>query len=128
MTLALPEFDQDHLAAAIEALPAQLLDHLPFGAILLDADGEVLVFSGAEKRLSGFGDRPAVGQHFFTRIAPCMDAPGFRGRVERALAAGMADIEFGWVGDFGSAERELRVRVQPAAGGGCWIFLHRVTD
>ena len=124
----LPGFDQDDLAAAIERLPLEVLDRLPYGAIRLDADGAVLVFSGAEKRLSGFGDLPALGLHFFTRIAPCMDGPGFRGRIERALAAGLADLEFGWVGDFADAEREVRVRVQPASGGGCWIFIHRETS
>lgn len=37
-----------------------------------------------------------------------------------------AQIAFGWVGDFGSAERELRLRVQPASDGG-WIFVRRET-
>ena len=127
MTDKPPGFDQPDLAAAIERLPVEALDVLPFGAIRLDADGTVVVFSGSEKRLSGYGDRPALGRHFFTRIAPCMDTPAFHGRIARALAAGNADIEFGWIGDFGSAERELRVRVQPATGGGCWIFLRRET-
>ncbi len=123
----LPGFDQDDLSAAIERLPAEDLDALPFGAIRLNADGDVLVFSGSEKRLSGYGDRPALGRHFFTQIAPCMDKSSFHNRIERALAAGNADIEFGWIGDFGSAERALRVRVVPASGGGCWIFLKRET-
>ncbi len=127
MTEKLPRFDQDDLAAAVERLSADALDALPFGAIRLDAEGEVTVFSGSEKRLSGYGDRPALGRHFFTRIAPCMDTPGFRGRIERALAAGEADIEFGWIGDFASAERALHVRVQPATGGGCWLFIRRET-
>ena len=126
MTNTFPGFDHDDLAAAIERLPVEALDALPFGAVRLNADGDVVVFSGAEKRLSGYGDRPALGRHFFTRIAPCMDTPGFRGRIERALAAGDVDIEFGWVGDFSDAGRELRVRVQPASGGGCWIFMQRV--
>lgn len=127
MTEKLPRFDQDDLVAAVERLSAEALDALPFGAIRLDAAGKVTVFSGSEKRLSGYGERPALGRHFFTRIAPCMDAPGFRGRIERAVAAGEAEIEFGWIGDFGSAERELRVRVQPAADGGCWLFIRRET-
>jgi photoactive yellow protein len=127
MTGTLPGFDHDDLAAAIERLPAEALDSLPFGAIRLNPDGEVVVFSGAEKRLSGYGDRPTLGRHFFTQIAPCMGTQRFRGRIERALAAGEADIEFGWVGDFGDAGRQLRVRVQPASGGGCWIFMQRET-
>lgn len=128
MTDTLPNFEQDKLAATIEQMPVAALDDLSFGAIRLDADGQVVVFSGAEKRLSGYGDRPVLGRHFFTQIAPCMDQPSFRGRVERAIATGDADIEFGWIGDFGSADRGLRVRVQPATGGGCWIFIKREAD
>ena len=127
MTETLPDFDHDDLAAAIERLPVEALDALSFGAVRLNADGEVVVFNGAEKRLSGYGNRPALGRLFFTQIAPCMDVPGFRGRIERALAAGDADIEFGWVGDFSDAGRELRVRVQSASSGGCWIFMQRET-
>jgi len=127
MTGTLPDLDQDDLAAAIERLPPEALNTLPFGAIRLNAGGEVVVFNDAEKRLSGFGDRPALGRHFFTQIAPCMNQPGFRGRIDRALAAGDAEIEFGWIGDFSSPERELRVRVTPATGGGCWILIRRET-
>lgn len=121
----LPSFDQPDLARAVEALPVQALDTLPFGAIRLDAEGMVRVYSGAERRLSGSGDRPRLGLDFFREVAPCMDTPRYRGRIDKALAAGTLDIEFGWTGDFADAERSLRVRVQSATGGGCWIFMRR---
>jgi hypothetical protein len=54
-----------------------------------------------------------------------MDHPRFRGRIDRALAEGKLDVEFGWTGDFEDAARTLRVRVQSATGGGCWIFMER---
>lgn len=123
--LPLPSFDQPDLARAVEGLPIGALDDLPFGAIRLDAEGVVRVYSGAERRLSGSGDRPRLGLHFFREVAPCMDGPRYRGRIERAMEAGGLDLEFGWTGDFGDAERSLRVRVQSAAGGGCWIFMRR---
>jgi photoactive yellow protein len=122
---ALPSFEQPDLARAVEALPVQALDGLPFGAIRLDADGIVRVYSGAERRLSGSGDRARLGLHFFREVAPCMDGPRYRGRIERAIAEGRLDVEFGWTGDFDDAERSMRVRVQPASGGGCWIFMQR---
>ncbi len=49
----------------------------------------------------------------------------FRGRIDRALAAGTLDIAFDHVGDFDDDTRLLHVRVQPAQGGGCWIFMAR---
>lgn len=125
MTLPLPTFDTPELARAVEALDAAAIDTLPFGAIRLDDAGIVRYYSRAEARLSGHGDRPAVDRAFFTEVAPCMDTPGYRGRIERALAGGRLDIEFGHLGDFGDRERELRVRVQSATGGGVWIFMQR---
>jgi len=91
----------------------------------LNAKGETEVFSASERRLSGFGDRPALGHNFFTQIAPCMSKPSYRGRIERALGAGALDLEFTHVGDFADSERELTVRVQSASGGGYWIFMRR---
>src|SRR4051812_45996772 len=54
----LPAFDTPQLAKAVEALPVAMLDLLPYGAIRVDAAGIVRVYSGAERRLSGSGDRP----------------------------------------------------------------------
>jgi photoactive yellow protein len=117
--------DMDALAEAVERLPKEAVDALPFGAIRLDESGQVTFYSAAEAKLSGYGSRPALGKAFFVEMAPCMDSPAFRGRIERAKAAGKYDLEFGWVGDFSDRSRELRVRIQPASDGGCWIFIQR---
>jgi photoactive yellow protein len=119
-----PDFDEPHLAEAVGKLPAEAVNALPYGAVRLDADGRVIFFSDAERRLSGY-KKPPIGLSFFTEIAPCMNNPAFRGRIDRALAAGSLNIAFAHVGDFDDATRELDVRVQSAAGGGCWIFLRR---
>lgn len=121
----LPAFDDPALAARVEALPAEAIDRLPFGAIRLDADGVVTFYSAAERRLSGSGDLARLGGRFFAEIAPCMDNDGYRGRIEAARAAGRLDLEFTHIGDFDDRERELTVRVQSATGGGVWIFMRR---
>lgn len=122
---ALPDFDTPALARAIEALPPSVVDGLPFGAIRLGVDGAVAYYSAAERRLSGSGLHDRIGLDFFGRVAPCMDNPDFRGRVERASAAGTLDLEFTHIGDFEDRDRELTVRIQPASVGGYWIFLRR---
>lgn len=122
---ALPAFDDPDLAAAVERLPEDAVDALPFGAIRVDAAGLVRFYSAAERRLSGSGDRPRIGLSFFGTVAPCMDTPEFRGRIERQLAAGQLDVEFGWTGDFGDGDRGLDVRAQSASDGGYWIFMRR---
>lgn len=117
-------FERADLARAVEALSEAEIDALPFGAIRLDAAGEVSFYSEAERRQSGFR-RAAVGRNFFADIAPCLDNSAFRGRIDQAIAAGRLDISFDHVGDFPNGERDVavRVRVQSAAQGGCWIFM-----
>jgi photoactive yellow protein len=119
-----PDFDEPQLAKAVERLSPQEVHALPFGAIRLDAEGTVTFYSDAERRLSGYR-KEVVGRTFFTDIAPCMNNPGFKGRIDRALEAGKLDIKFGFTGDMPAATMDLDVRVQSAAGGGCWIFLRR---
>ena len=118
-------FDQPDLARVVETLTTLDIDALPFGTVRLDQDGKVVLFSEAEARLSGFGSRPRIGLAFFTEIAPCMNTESFRGRAERAIAAGTLDVEFTHIGDFNDRDRELTVKIQSAADGGMWIFLRR---
>lgn len=124
-TRELPDFDDSQLAMAIEALPSEIVDALPYGAIRLGDDGKVEYYSAAERRLSGSGNHDRLGLDFFSKIAPCMDNPDFRGRVERARASGILDLEFSHVGDFEDRDRELTVRIQSASTGGYWIFMRR---
>jgi photoactive yellow protein len=119
-------FDTPNLAKVIEQLSVDDINQLPFGAIKLNAAGLVEFYSAREAALSGRGDRPVLGLAFFTKIAPCMDTPQFRGQIEAAIARGRLDAEFTHVGDFSDADRELAVRAQSASDGGFWLFLKRL--
>lgn len=121
----LPDYDAPDLAALIEKLDEKDIDALPFGAIRLDEAGIVRFYSQAERRLSGSGDRPRIGHDFFATIAPCMDNDNFRGRIEKARAAGTLDLEFTHIGDFADDDRELTVRIQSSSDRGIWIFMRR---
>nr|WP_294520692.1 PAS domain-containing protein [uncultured Rhodopila sp.] len=121
---SVPDFDEPQLAKAVERLTPEEVHALPYGAVRLDAEGTVTFYSDAERRLSGYR-KDVVGRTFFTEIAPCMNNPGFKGRIDKALAAGKLDIAFGFTGDMPTAAMDLDVRVQSATGGGCWIFLRR---
>jgi photoactive yellow protein len=126
MNPALPAFDDPDLAARVEAMNAEQINALPFGAIRIDADGVVRHYSAREAELSGFGERTAIGRDFFTRMAPCMDSPMVRGRIEKALAERTLDIRISHVGDFTDRQRLLELRAVSATSGGFWLFLRRV--
>lgn len=124
MTVAI-DFDEVALARAVERLSDAERDALPFGVVKLDAAGAVTFYSKTEAVQSGFKKRPAVGRDFFLEIAPCMNTPALKGRIDAARQAGKVDVEIGWVGDFDDPDAEMRIRAQSAADGGLWIFLQR---
>jgi photoactive yellow protein len=115
------------LPRTVERLSIEALNALPFGVIRLDPTGRVTFFSRTESKQSGFGDRNALGRNFFTDLAPCMGSDAFQRRIDQALAAGTLDLTFEQIGDFDDAERELRVRVASATGGGQWVFIQRMS-
>jgi photoactive yellow protein len=121
----LPDFETPRLAEAVEALTQAQIDVLPFGVIGLDPQGVVRLYSKTEATMSGWGTRPTLVRDFFTDVAPCMNNDYFRGRIDKARAAGKLDIRFTFVGDFSDRNRELTVRVQSAKDGGTWIFHKR---
>ncbi len=122
---SLPDFETKKLAEALEALTADEIDQLPFGVIAIDPQGVVQVFSKIEAKLSGYGARPAIGKVFFTDVAPCMNNAHFKGRIDKARAAGTLNVSFTFVGDFEDSNRELSIRVQSAKDGGAWIAIRR---
>jgi photoactive yellow protein len=121
-----PEFDAPDIALCIEAMTAEQIDALPFGVIRIDADGVVRHYSAREAALSGFAPRDAIGLEFFARMAPCMNSPLIRGRIEKALAQRTLDMRMSHVGDFSDRQRLLDLRAVSATQGGFWLFLRRV--
>jgi hypothetical protein len=55
-----------------------------------------------------------------------MGTEDFQRRLDRAMAAGTLDITFEQLGDFDDTEREFRVRITSATGGGLWLFIQRL--
>lgn len=122
------DIDSPDLPAAIAACTDTELNALGFGVIRVDATGIVTFYSDVERRLSGWR-KEAVSRNFFTEMAPCLNTPAFRGRIERAIAGGSLDIAFDDVMDLPSGARDVerRVRVVSAPGGGYWILLQTYT-
>jgi len=117
------DFDAPDLAARAERASLFELDHLPFGVIRIARDGTVQFYSATEARLSGYCEIP-LGKNLFA-ISSCLGSDAFRGRIERAMEQGPVDLEIGWPGDYGDAQRELRIRVQSSGSGGFWLFIER---
>lgn len=120
---SLPDFNTPNLAEAVEALSPEELDELPFGAVCLDPQGRVRVYNKARAEQGGRGAMPTKGLSYFAEVAPCLDNGYFKGRIDKARAAGALNLTFSFIGDFMDRNRELAVRVQSARDGGTWIFM-----
>jgi photoactive yellow protein len=120
-----PIFTTANLARTVEALSPNAIDQLPFGTIKLSPTGVVQLYSRREVELSGNRGTPPLGLAFFTELAPCMNTPKVKGRIDAAIASGKLDAEFTHIGDFSDREREITIRAQSASDGGVWLFLKR---
>lgn len=80
--------ETEHRMDSVERLAAMSIDEvddLPYGFIVLDAEGQVLLYNRYEARMSRIAPEQVVGQNFFRDIAPCTRVEAFYGRF-RALA------------------------------------------
>ena len=122
------DLDRPDLAQAIEQLSEEEINTLPFGVVRLDAAGAVVFYSAYERWQTGLRTE-AISRSFFAEIAPCLDTPRFRGRIEQALAQGRLDIAFDYTADLPSGAQDVdqHMRIVSASAGGCWIA-HRLDD
>ena len=123
MASAFVSFDAPDLAARVEYLRPTERDALPFGVIELDREGQILIYSATEARLSGYGEEP-LGKNFFA-VGESPNCGELRQRIMQAIERGPVDMEFGWIGGRGASRRELRLRVLSSRRGGVWIFVER---
>lgn len=72
--------------AQLARLSGAELDRLPFGAIRLDRDGNIVHFNAAEARITGYKPEKLIGKNFFTEVAPCTNVREFAGRFREGVA------------------------------------------
>ncbi|XXT16621.1 PAS domain-containing protein [Sorangium sp. So ce429] len=72
-------------AERLAEMTSDEVDDLPYGFIMLDEDGVVLLYNRYEQRMSRLPSERVVGRNFFQEIAPCTRVEAFLGRF-RALA------------------------------------------
>lgn len=95
-----------------------LLDELPVGVLLLDAEGVVRWASAAESALADRGAADLVGRDFFRELAPTLEGEGI-GEHFRARVAGegvAVETETLLPGPRGNRYARLVIRSRPWAG------------
>lgn len=70
------------------------LDALPYGLIVLDADGRVLFYNETESRYAGYEREDVLGKNFFLDVAPCTRVKEFQGRFLDFVAGKLGPVAF----------------------------------
>jgi photoactive yellow protein len=93
----------------IDRMSVQELDALPFGAIRLDRDGNILTYNMTESRLTGRDPKRVIGRNFFSDVAPCTNVQAFAGRFREGVAKKEMHAIFPYRFDFQMAPRDVTV-------------------
>jgi len=103
----------------IEALTREEVDDLPYGLMIFDHRGTVLLYNRYEARMSRRAPEEVVGQSWFDEVAPCTRVQAFRGRFEAFVARGALDevLRFDFRFYFLHGAQDVAVQLTHAPGG-----------
>jgi photoactive yellow protein len=87
---AAPGFDLGY----INQVPAEELERLPYGLIVLDTEGNVLFYNETESKLAGFARERVLGKNFFREVAPCARVQAFEGRFKEFVEGKLGRVTF----------------------------------
>lgn len=108
----------------VNGLPEEKLNDLPFGAIRLDKDGNILSFNKYEANLTGRDPKRVIGKNFFRQVAPCTNVQAFAGRYREGVEKGDLHVVFPYKFDFEMAPRDVTVTLFYSKNTGQgWVFV-----
>lgn len=95
------------------SLLSTLFEALPVGVVVLDAQGQVVVYNREEERLAQRSRERVIGRRFFHEVAPCMNVKELGLNFERNVGREPLDvaIEFSFPFPFLAQPRDVSVRM-----------------
>lgn len=100
---------------------------LPFGAILVDREGNILKYNKAESFIAGRQPEAVTGKNFFNDVAPCSKGHQFQAKFQQGVSSGQVNTVFEYVFDYKMEPTKVRVHMKSATvGEGIWIFVKRL--
>jgi photoactive yellow protein len=120
------KFGADDLENRLAADPSRA-ELLPFGAIMIDQQGDVLRYNHVESGITGRSVSEVVGKNFFNDIAPCAKGQIFYNHFFRAVADGQVNTMFDYQFAYKMTATNVRIHMKSAdTSRGIWIFIKRV--
>jgi photoactive yellow protein len=120
-------FGKDDIDNVLGKLSNVEIDRLAFGAVQLDAAGTILKYNAAEAGITGRSAAAVIGRNFFTDVAPCTNAPNFKGVFDTGVRNGDLNTLFEYVFDYNMAPTKVKIHMKKALTGDTfWIFVKRL--
>ncbi len=117
-------------SADVENLLAQdpsRAETLPFGAILVDRDGNIMKYNQQEAFISGRAPEACLGKNFFNDVAPCAKGHQFQQKFQQAVITGQINTVFEYTFDYKMEPTKVRVHMKStSANEGIWILIKRL--
>ncbi len=99
---------------------------LPFGAILLDRQGNIQKYNQAEGIIAGRDPSEVIGKNFFNDIAPCAKGKRFHGEFLKFYKSGQINTLFDYEFEYKMKPVQVRIHLKSAPDGQtCWLFVKR---
>ena len=127
MALEIISFGQADIDNVLKGKSASEIDKLAFGAIQLDAKGNVLQYNTAEGEITGRDPKSVVGKNFFTDVAPCTNRPAFKGEFDKGVRNGNLGVMFEYIFDYNMKPTKVKVHMKKAiSDDSYWVFVKRL--
>ena len=125
--LSVIAFGKNDIDNVLGKLSSAEIDRLAFGAVQLDAAGTILKYNAAEAGITGRSAAAVIGRNFFTEVAPCTNAPNFKGVFDAGVKSGELNALFEYVFDYNMAPTKVKIHMKKAFNGDTfWIFVKRL--
>jgi photoactive yellow protein len=118
-------FDTDEVGKQLRQADEETLHEAPFGIVRLDDEGTVEFYNHYESTLSGVDPEDAIGQDFFTQLAPCSNNNLFRGRFREGVEEGTLDERFTYTFTYKMRPTLVDVRLYRDDAGLNWVLIHK---
>jgi photoactive yellow protein len=118
-------FDADGIEDALRRAGEDELDNAPFGIVRLKDDGTVAFYNRYESELSGVDPSEAVGQNFFTDLAPCSNNLLFEGRFRQGVEDDDLDEHFTYTFTYKMRPTLVDVRLYRDDAGRNWVLIRK---
>jgi photoactive yellow protein len=126
-TVELINFGKNDIENVLSRLNASQLNKLAFGAVEVDADGQILKYNATEGAITGRDPQSVIGRNFFRDVAPCTNRPAFKGIFDAGVKDGNLNTVFEYVFDNQMAATKVKVHMKRAMSGRTfWIFVKRM--